>query len=257
MSSWRDKVDEAAALLRPGRRCVAFTGAGVSVESGIPPFRGPGGLWSQHDPSFIEIDHFLARPKESWGLIKEIFYDFIGAAKPNPAHHALAALERAGLLEAVITQNIDNLHQAAGSQVVHEFHGATRELVCLGCAGRLPAFEMDWRELPPLCPRCGGLLKPDFVFFGEAIPERAGTLSFAAAEAADVMLVVGTSGEVMPACSLPRVAKERGAKIIEVNLGPSAYTARVSDIFLDGPAGEILPSLVGAAVAALRQEEIR
>lgn len=254
MSSWRDKVEEAAALLGPGRRCVAFTGAGVSVESGIPPFRGPGGLWSQHDPSFIEIDHFLARPKESWKLIKEIFYDFIGAAKPNPAHYALADLERGGLLEAVITQNIDNLHQAAGSQVVHEFHGATRELLCLGCAARFRAFDTPWGAMPPLCPCCGGLLKPDFVFFGEAIPERAGTLSFAAAETADVMLVVGTSGEVMPACSLPRVAKEHGAKIIEVNFGPSAYTARVSDVFLDGPAGEILPVL---AAAVLGQAEKR
>ena len=102
--------------------------------------------------------------------------------------------------------------------------------------------------MPPHCGRCGGLLKPDFVFFGEAIPERAGTLSFAAAEAADVMLVVGTSGEVMPACSLPRVAKERGAKIIEVNLGASAFTGQVSDIFLDGPAGEIMPVLAELAL---------
>ena len=253
-----EKIGRVAGMIAKAENVVVFTGAGVSTESGIPDFRSPGGFWTKFDPEDFTIDKYLASPetrRKQWRFL--LSGDLFKDARPNAAHEAIADLERLARLNCVITQNIDNLHQAAGSQVVHEFHGATRELVCLGCAGRLPAFEMDWSELPPLCPRCGGLLKPDFVFFGEAIPERAGTLSFAAAETADVMLVVGTSGEVMPACSLPRVAKERGAKIIEVNLGPSAYTARVSDIFLDGPAGEILPSLAGAAVAALRQEEIR
>jgi NAD-dependent deacetylase len=129
-----DALQQAAGLIKSSRRTTAFTGAGISVESGIPPFRGSDGLWSKFDPVFLDIDYFHRYPERSWKLIKEIFYDFFGRAKPNAAHYALAAMERAGFLHSVITQNIDNLHQKAGSKEVYEFHGNSRYLICDSCS---------------------------------------------------------------------------------------------------------------------------
>lgn len=237
-------IEKAAQVIRNSHHTVVFTGAGISVESGIPPFRGENGLWAKHDPTFIELGYFHAHPKESWEMIKKVFYDFMGEAKPNPAHYAVADLERHGFVKEVITQNIDNLHQEAGSKIVYEFHGSIRELLCLRCRKKYPASEISLDELPPHCPACHGLLKPDFVFFSEQIPPEVNDLSFAAAEAADVMLLIGTTGEVMPASFLPQTAKEKNnATIIEVNPAPSAYTYKLTDIFLQGKAGEIMPEL--------------
>lgn len=237
-----DALCQAAALLRDARHAVAFTGAGVSVESGIPPFRGPGGLWSRMDPSFIEIDRFLAEPEDSWRRIKEIFFDFFGMARPNAAHAGLAALEAAGRIQALITQNIDNLHQEAGSREVIEFHGNSRWLLCLQCGKRIAAASERLAVLPPRC-GCGGLLKPDFVFFGEGIPEKALQRSYQEASLADLFLVVGSSGEVQPACQIPLLAKNRGAKIIEVNLHRSLFTP-IADVYLEGKASELIRDLV-------------
>jgi NAD-dependent deacetylase len=232
----------AARLLLEARHATAFTGAGISVESGIPPFRGPGGLWSRVDPGFIEIDHFLAQPLASWRKIREIFYDFLGDAQPNAAHLGVAALEEAGRLKAVITQNIDNLHQEAGSREVIEFHGNSRWLVCLECRKREAVTAERLRLLPPRC-SCGGLLKPDFIFFGEGIPEKALQRSYQEASQADLFLLIGSSGEVQPACQIPVLAKNRGAKIIEINLHPSNFTL-IADVFLQGPATEVVSLLV-------------
>ncbi len=232
----------AARLLRAARHATAFTGAGISVESGIPPFRGPGGLWSRVDPGFIEIDNFLAEPLESWRKIREIFYDFLGAARPNAAHAGLAALEAAGKLKAVITQNIDNLHQEAGSRDVIEFHGNSRWLVCLECQRRVAALPERLRALPPRC-SCGGLLKPDFIFFGEGIPEKALQRSYQEASQADLFLIVGSSGEVQPACQVPVLARNRGARIIEINLHESNFTP-IADVFLKGSATQVVSELV-------------
>ncbi|MBN2344800.1 MAG: NAD-dependent deacylase [Candidatus Aminicenantes bacterium] len=243
-------LSQAAALLRQASHAVVFTGAGISVESGIPPFRGPGGLWSRVDPSFIEIGRFLADPEGSWRRIKEIFYDFFGPveagrggrARPNAAHFGIAALEAAGRVQAVITQNIDNLHQEAGSREVIEFHGNSRRLLCLECGRREEVRPERLAELPPYCP-CGGLLKPDFIFFGEGIPELALKRSYQEASKADLFLIVGSSGEVQPACQIPVLAKSRGAKLVEINLRESNFTP-ISDVFLQGPATEIVGELV-------------
>ena len=223
----------AAQLLLEARHATVFTGAGVSVASGIPPFRGPGGLWSQVDPVFMEIDHFRACPGECWLKIKEIFYDFFGKAQPNAAHLGIAAMEKAGRIQAVITQNIDGLHQEAGSCEVIEFHGNSRWLVCLGCGRREAALAERLASLPPYCSACGGVLKPDFIFFGEGIPEKALQRSYQEASLADLFLVIGSSGEVQPACQMPPLAKARGAQLIEINLHESNFTP-IADVFLEG-----------------------
>jgi len=236
-------IDSAARLLGAARHVTVFSGAGISVESGIPPFRGPGGLWSRVDPGFIEIDYFRAHALESWLKIKEIFYDFLGHAEPNAAHLGVAAMEKAGRVRAVITQNIDDLHQRAGSREVIEFHGNCRWLVCLQCGKRVAALPELLVDLPPLCPACSGLLKPDFIFFGEGIPEQALRRSYQEASQADLFLIIGSSGEIQPACQIPVLAKNRGAKIIEINLHPSNFTP-IADVFLQGPATEMVGALV-------------
>lgn len=238
----------AGEILRASRSTLIFTGAGISVKSGIPPFRGAGGLWEKVDPSFIEIGFFLRHPEESWRKIREIFYDNWGAAKPNAAHYALADLQKSGLAQTLVTQNIDCLHQRAGSPGVITFHGSLERLVCLNCGDFFPAETRYTGQNKPACPGCGGLLKPDVVFFGEGIPEDASNAAFDAAQHAGAVLVAGTSGEVMPAAMIPRVAKQAGATVIEVNPEPSAFVRDgVTDLFLQGPAEEILPELVRAA----------
>ncbi|MBN1447891.1 MAG: NAD-dependent deacylase [Bacteroidetes bacterium] len=232
----------AARIIRNARHVTAFTGAGISVESGIPPFRGTEGLWNRYDPQSLEMSYFHSHPRESWEVIKKIFYDFFGEARPNDAHRALALMEQHGLLHAVITQNIDNLHQEAGSRNVIEFHGNSQMLLCLDCGARRPAREVDLAVLPPRC-TCGGVYKPDFVFFGEMIPEDASMRAFREAELADVFLLIGTTGEVMPASLLPEEAKRHGAMIIEVNTEASNYTTRLTDIFLEGKATAVMRGL--------------
>jgi len=239
----QSEIDVSAEIIRNAKHVTVFTGAGISVESGIPPFRGSDGLWSKYNPIVLDISFFLENPLESWKIIKEIFYDFFGKAEPNPAHFALSELEKIGIVKSVITQNIDGLHQDAGSKTVYEFHGTSKYLTCTDCSVKYPVEKTDLDSIPPLCPECGGLLKPDFVFFGEQIPQKAHEKSFAEAETADVFLVVGTTGEIMPASLIPRDAKENGATIIEVNTVPSKYTNHITDIFLKGKASVILSEL--------------
>lgn len=229
----------------PGHSVLLFTGAGISVESGIPPFRGENGLWTKYDPEFISLDYFYAHPEDSWRKIKEVFYDKWGAAFPNPAHLALADMQKEGLAGTLVTQNIDCLHQRAGSRDVVEFHGTLDRLVCTECTfSSAPSGEI-LECCPPRCPLCGKLLKPDFVFFGEAIPPEASSRAFRAAESASLVLVIGTSGTVMPACMIPREAKRHGAYIVEVNPHPSAYTEEgVTDLFLAAGASRVLPRLL-------------
>ena len=230
----KGQYDEAARMIDEARRIVAFTGAGISVESGIPTFRGAEGLWSRYDPKILDLGYFFAHPRESWEAIREIFYDYMGAnARPNAAHRFLARLEEAGSLIGVITQNIDNLHQEAGSRTVVEFHGTARTLVCTECRDRTPFTEHDLSELPPRCTRCGGVLKPDFVFFGESIPPEAWRESERLLGEADLLIVVGTTGEVAPASMLPYQTR---APMIEINVEPSRYTADRTDLYLEDKA---------------------
>ncbi len=236
--------DKAAQIIKKSRRCVAFTGAGISVESGIPPFRGENGLWNKYDPQTFDISYFISNPKRSWEVIREIFYDLFGQVRPNAAHYALAELEANNILSAVITQNVDHLHYDAGSRVVHEFHGSLKKLVCLKCRTKYDISQIDLNTLPPGCKKCDGILKPDVIFFGEAIPENASTQAFNETKKADCFILIGTTGTVAPANMIPSRAKANGAAIIEINPVKSDYTASVTDIFLEDKAVAAMENLM-------------
>ncbi|MFP4020139.1 MAG: SIR2 family NAD-dependent protein deacylase [Halanaerobium sp.] len=238
-----NKYQKAAELIKNSSHTTVFTGAGVSVESGVPPFRGEKGLWNEYDPIILELKNFYKNPEESWITIKEIFYDYFGKAEPNEAHWVIARLEKDAYVKAVITQNIDNLHQKAGSQKVFEFHGNSRNLVCTECGAKYSVTDELLAELPPKCKKCGGILKPDFVFFGEAIPEQEEKLSFEEAEKADLFIVIGTTGEVQPASLIPVVAKSKGAKILEINIKKSNFTDDITDLFIQEKAGRAMKKI--------------
>lgn len=240
----KEEIKRAAEIIKNSVHTTAFTGAGISVESGIPPFRGPDGLWSKYDPKILDIEYFHSDTKNAWDAINSLFYDFFGRAVPNAAHKALAKLEETGYVKAIITQNIDNLHQQAGSKNVFEYHGNYQKLLCTQCMNKYEASDFNLPGEMPVCPEDNTILKPDFVFFGEAIPQKASAASYNEASVADVFILVGTTGEVMPANMVPRLAKQNGAKIIEINPEPSSYTNDITDIFIQGRAGEILPELV-------------
>ncbi len=240
---YNSDIERAAKTILNSKYAIAYTGAGISVESGIPPFRGANSLWEKYDPKILDLSYFTANPKDSWEVIKEIFYDFFGGAKPNIAHKVLAKMEVSNLLKSVITQNIDNLHQSAGSKTVYEFHGNSQKLVCMSCTNTITAEEADFSILPLSCSKCGGLMKPDFVFFGEQIPPFAYQKSLEDAKKADVCIIVGSTGEVMPAAMIPVEAKRNGAVIIEINPDESLFTNQITDIHLKGKAGEIFELL--------------
>ncbi len=234
---------KAAEIIIQASHITAFTGAGISVESGIPSYRGEGGLWTKYDTKVLELNYFHENPKDAWEIIRTIFYEYFGNAKPNPAHFALAELEKKANLKAIITQNIDNLHFEAGNNIVHEFHGNSKVMLCTKCSKKYKAEQVNLDKLPPKCSSCKGLLKPDFIFFGEGIPQDAYKNSFAEADMADVFLLIGTTGLVQPAASIPYKAKQNGALIIEVNPERTAYTEDITDIFLQGKAGEVMTKL--------------
>ena len=239
-----DNILKAAEIIRKSKKMIAVTGAGISVESGIPDFRSAGGLWDKYDPAiYASIHSFMRMPEKVWDMIFEMI-DVTEGAAPNSAHLSLAKLESMGLLKAIITQNIDNLHQEAGSKNVIEYHGNAKRLVCLSCGDEYDASEFDIsaREIPR-CQNCEKILKPSVVFFGENIPMNALIESQKFAEAADVVLVVGTSAVVYPAASIPRTAKGRGAALIEFNLERTELST-FADIIITGSAGKTLPDLV-------------
>lgn len=242
MNEQDDQFRYTADIIHGADHLVAFTGAGISVESGIPSFRGEGGLWDRYDPQVLEIGYFLRNPEDSWQVIREIFYENFGRAEPNIAHKVLAYWEEVGLLEALITQNIDNLHTEAGTRDPIEYHGNSRMLVCTETGTRVPATEDRLASLPPMSDQ-GGLLKPDFVFFGEGIPGEAARRAEHAARTADVFLIVGTTGEVHPAARLPHMAHQNRATIIEINTVRTTYTESITDVFLQGRATEMLSQL--------------
>lgn len=237
-------IQRAAEDLFNARRAIAFTGAGISVESGIPDFRSSTGLWSKYSPEeYATIEAFRADPGKVWQMLTEMM-SLVIQAKPNPAHVGLADLEKIDKLQAVITQNIDGLHQAAGSRNVIEIHGSGASLSCLSCRCTISAESLSMDDLPPKCPRCRSIMKPDVVFFGEPLPWEAYTKAMEAARTCDLVLVIGTSAVVYPAADIPITAKESGAKIIEFNLGSSMLTHQVSDYLIEGRSGEVLPRVV-------------
>jgi len=228
--------------LKAATSVAVLTGAGVSAESGIPTFRGPGGLWKAYRPEELATPEAFRRDAR---LVWE-WYDWrrqkIAQASPNPAHYALAALERLAPAFTLITQNIDGLHQKAGSERIIELHGCIWRLRCEADGTVRENREVPLSILPPRCP-CGSLLRPDVVWFGEPLSSEAQAGAFAAAESADVFLTVGTSAVVQPAASLPLVAKARGAFVVEINPFSTPLTPSV-DASLQGPAGSILPEIL-------------
>jgi NAD-dependent deacetylase len=250
-------IERAAVLIAPARHVVALTGAGLSVESGIPPFRGPGGLWTKHgEPPMDGYQRFLTDPAKAWrerlspsGPMREL-WETLQAAQPNPGHHALAELEDAGVLQCLITQNVDNLHRAAGSRRLAEIHGNYTLIRCIECVSRFARDEIPLHELPPRCPRCGGLLKSDTVSFGEPIPADVLAQCFDEAEQCDCMLVAGTSATVYPAAQFPLDVRRRGGHLIEINLYESELTPCCA-VSVRGSAATALP-LLAARVRQLR-----
>lgn len=237
-----DLLTRAAKLIIDNQPCIALTGAGISVASGIPDFRGKNGLWSIYEPSeYATIDAFMADPAKVWNMIKAMD-ELISKAEPNAAHIGLGKLEKMGLLQHIITQNVDNLHQDGGSVNVIEFHGNHSTLSCVFCNSTY-GIEEKRLEFPPTC-ECGRILKPDVIFFGEGIPEEALLLSYNLASSAGVVLVIGTSAQVMPANSIPVTAARNNAKIIEINKERTYLTDDLTDLFLEGDAGEIISDLV-------------
>ncbi|ACB40682.1 Silent information regulator protein Sir2 [Pyrobaculum neutrophilum V24Sta] len=234
-------LDGVADLVARSRCTVALTGAGISTASGIPDFRGPQGLWRTVDSDKFDIAYFRRSPDEVWDLFRLLFTPLL-AAVPNPAHYALARLEEAGKLCAVVTQNVDGLHQRAGSRRVVELHGSLKDAVCTKCGARLPLADVVKGRGAPRCPLCGGVLKPDVVFFGEPLPRGALEEALELAETSDVFLAVGTSLTVYPANTLPLRAKRQGAKLVIINAEETALD-HLADYVVRGRAEVVLPKL--------------
>ena len=240
-------LNTAVAALAGAQRVVVYTGAGVSKESGIPTFREPEtGLWEQYDPMELATEAaFLSRPAFVWSWYEHRF-GIVASAQPNPGHGAIAALESLLPHVAVVTQNVDGLHQRAGSTLVVELHGTMHSFRCM--SGRHRGYRREdlagHTEVPPRCPD-GELIRPEVVWFGEALPEGALAEGQELAARCDVMLVVGTSGVVYPAATVPLVAREAGATVIDVNPDRDEL-ARIADVYLRGSGGEVLPALVAA-----------
>jgi len=234
---------EAAGWIVSRGNAVALTGAGISVESGIPAFRGSQGMWERYDPmEYATIGAFLGNPEKVWTMLFEMM-GILSRSAPNPAHLGLAELERLGLLRSIITQNVDGLHQAAGSRNVIEYHGNPGELVCLSCGNRCSSREIVREGVPPRCD-CGAVLKPDIVFFGEPIPPGAAEEAEKEAGRCGVLLVVGTSAQVSPACDIPGIAKAHGARVIEINPEGTFLPRGVTDLHLAAGASDAVTRLL-------------
>ncbi len=253
-------IEKAAELVYRSQSVVVFTGAGVSTESGIPDFRSPGGVWSRYDPEDFTYQRFVSSQearRKHWIMIGEIFAK---EYEPNPAHYAIAEMDRLGKLDCIITQNVDNLHQKAGVSVekVFELHGNTMWIKCLSCGRRYPMGEVKKRlgkgEEIPDCLECHGILKPDGVFFGEALPQKVLNDSIFHAQHCDLCIVVGSTLVVYPAAYMPVYAVQAGAKLIIVNMSdtPMDHSA---DVLLMGKAGEILPQMVERVKSKLSQNK--
>lgn len=256
-------IRKAAGDLISAHYAIALTGAGISTESGIPDFRGPSGVWTLNPEAekkaFMGYDDFIADPKAWWNSMLTVKQDDgihvltnLDHAEPNAGHYALAALEKMGILKSTITQNIDSLHERAGTKRLYEYHGSTSKLRCLVCGTRYrrDAFDLEKLKeedkLPPVCPKCGGIIKSDGVFFGEPIPGDVADASLMEAMKCDLMLICGTSAVVYPFANLPRVARQKEiTTIIEINAEPTPLTEEgISDYLIQGNTGDILPRLV-------------
>ncbi|MCK9364262.1 MAG: NAD-dependent deacylase [Syntrophales bacterium] len=246
-------LDSVAKMIVNAKRVVCFTGAGVSTESGIPDFRSPGGIWTKFDPDDFTIDKFMKSPQtrqKQWELL--LSGGLLTDASPNRAHRAIAELEKSGKLACIITQNIDGLHQKAGNDParVFELHGNARTALCVDCRTRYPIEEIlsmnPDRKEAPVCKQCGGILKPDVIFFGEALPEEALRQAAFHAGCCDLFIVVGSSLVVYPAASLPQHAKAGGAKMVIINFTPTPLD-ELADLVIHCAAGEALERIIAAS----------
>lgn len=239
-------IQRAADDLTAAGRVAVLTGAGISVESGIPPFRGPGGLWEKLDPmEYASIEAFMRDPAKVWRVLIAEMKETLDRAAPNDAHKGLCRLEAMGKTVTIITQNIDGLHQSAGSRDVIEFHGNFAWQRCLDCGQRIETARVDLSQIPPRCP-CGGIYRPECIFFGEMIPPAHLSRSQRVSARCDLMLVVGTSATVQPASFMPTVARQAGATVVEINFEPTPLTRRVADYSLIGRAGETMNAILAA-----------
>jgi NAD-dependent deacetylase len=244
-----EQLTQAAELVAQARRIVALTGAGYSRPSGIPDFRSPDGLWAQSDPTEVaSLRSFRRDPDRFYAWLRDLLEPVV-AAQPNPAHLALAELEAAGRLNAVVTQNIDGLHQRAGSRCVFELHGHLRSATCTECERQVPIEPLLPNIRSGRAPRCncGGVFKPDVVLFDEALPQLIFWLARQAIEQCDLLLVAGTALEVAPVCDLPMLAALRGARVIIINLEPTYLDAQ-ADLVLRADVATAIPTLVRAAL---------
>ena len=249
MSDLDSLVDKIADLILQSNRIVVFTGAGISTESGIPDFRGPGGIWSRYDPEDFTIQRFLSSSesrRKQWQMLTE--GGLLADTEPNLAHHAIAELEKLGKLDCVITQNVDNLHQKAGNspEKVFELHGNMRWVRCLSCDKLFPIDEILPRlekEAIPDCQFCHGILKPDAVFFGEALPQKTLNDAIHHSRNCDLLIVIGSTLVVYPAAYMPAYAKQAGAKLVIINIGSTPMDSQAT-VLIDGKAGETMSRVI-------------
>jgi len=268
-------IERAANDIANSKYAIALSGAGISTESNIPDFRGPKGIWTTdreaEAKAYERYELFLQDPKSYWEEVLYTrygaLYRAVGQAEPNPGHYALAELERDGVMKCVITQNIDGLHEKAGSKNLLEYHGSARKLRCISCGSRFGIEEFSFEQLPPYCSKCGRALKYDVVHFKEPIPQDVSARSEEEAVNCDLMLICGTSAVVYPFASLPRIAKRHSGglpsglyvserksdtKIIEVNAEPTPLTHEgVSDYLIQGKTGQILPQIASTVKAKI------
>jgi NAD-dependent deacetylase len=255
-----DETEKLAQLIVQSRKVVVFTGAGISTESGIPDFRSPGGIWSRYDPEDFTIQKFLSGPaarKTIWKMSLE--GGLLAEAEPNLAHHAIAELHQLGKLDCVITQNIDNLHQKAGvpGDRVFELHGNMEWVVCLSCHRRFPMPEVLRRieqgaEVPD-CPECKGILKPDAVFFGEALPQETLQEAIRRAKNCDLLVVIGSTLVIYPAAYVPTYARDAGATLAIVNLTSTPFD-HYAEVVIRAKAGETMSEVMGKIRLDKRQD---
>jgi NAD-dependent deacetylase len=244
-----DQVRRLAELVQSAEEVVVLTGAGISTESGIPDYRSQTGLWTRVDPmEYASIDAFRSDPAKVWGHYGPRL-EMLLAAEPNEGHRALAELEERGIVRAVVTQNIDMLHTRAGSRDVVEVHGSIRTASCQVCGARYTVEQVLARLPFPQCDACDGVLKPDVVFFGELLPQRAIDRAYELADSADLLLVVGSTLEVYPVAALPETTLAHGGRLAIVNRGGTQYD-RHADVVVDAGAGETLRALADALVSA-------
>jgi len=257
MINLEELTRKVADLIRQSQRVIIFTGAGVSTESGIPDFRSPGGVWHKYNPEDFYYQKFISseESREKYWQMSREFYEPLKKAQPNAAHKAVVELEKMGKLDCVITQNVDNLHQRAGSspEKVIELHGTAVSVSCLTCRKKYPREEIQSWLLSgvrvPKCDSCEGILKPDTVSFGQSMPPKETEESFRRARECDLLIVIGSSLVVQPAASIPLEAKQSGAKLVIINRDPT-YHDSYADVVMHGSAGEIMSKILVLLKAA-------